>query len=241
MNQITFEYIKRVIILILLVLFTWSYFYTPPDVYALKYINNAIKYPLQKYSYILPLFSILIYIYFPKIKVPNGSAFYVQFNTVYLPDILGMFFWIVAWFLFFLPDNSAPTFVRYFILLFFGSFALIYVMSAVKYAVSWYLFDKDTFIWSDKNGIDKVSLHDVISIVPYKKELPQWIAPLIILLGRGKPVATGAGLISMSSSPELGMEITTKSGKKIRIMENFLKKNKEFIKSFQELIKRSEL
>ena len=240
MKQVISEYIKRVVILFLLVLFAWSYFYTSPNIHELKYANDAIKYPFKNYSYALLFFSIFLYLYFPKVKVPKGAAFYVQFNTVYLPDILGMFFWLVVWFLFFMPDNSAPLFVRYFILLFFGGFALIYVMSAVKYAVSWYQFEKDNFIWSDKNGVDKVSLNDIVSVVPYKKELPKWVAPLIILLGRGKPVATGAGLISMSSSPESGMEITTKSGKQIRIMENFLKKNRAFTKSFQELVKRSD-
>jgi len=182
--------------------------------------------------------NILIYIYLPRPNIPNGAAYYTRFNAVYLADILGVFLWTGAWMFFFLPDDSAPMVVRYIFLLFFAVFALAIVLPTVKYASNWYLFTEDSFQWSDTDGIGKVSLKDIVSIKPYKKQLPKWVAPLIILFGRGQPVATGAGMISMSSSPEIGMEITTRSGKKIKVMANYLEADKVFTERFQELEKK---
>ena len=142
---------------------------------------------------------------------------------------------LFAWMLFFLPDDFAPMVVRYIFLLFFAVFALAIVLPTVKYASNWYLFTEDSFQWSDEDGIGNVPLKDIVSIKPYKKQLPKWVAPLIILFGRGQPVATGAGMISMSSSPEIGMEITTKSGKKIKVMANYLEADEVFTEHFQEL------
>ncbi len=196
-----------------------------------------IAHPLRIYSYLLLLLAILIYLYLPKPKIPQGAAYYIRFNSVYLPDVLGMLLWLGAWMFFFIPDDSAPMFVRYFLLSFFGIFALAIVLPTLKYAASWYLFTEDTFEWSGAEGTGKVPLKDIVSIKPYKKQLPKWVAPLIILFGRGQPVATGAGMISMSSSPEIGMEITLKSGKKIKVMANYLEDNKVFSERFQEIEK----
>ncbi len=198
----------------------------------------SVSHPLRIYSYLLVLLSILIYIYLPRPNIPNGAAYYTRFNAVYLADILGVFLWTGAWMFFFLPDDSAPMVVRYIFLLFFTVFALAIVLPTVKYASNWYLFTEDSFQWSDKDGIGNVPLKDIVSIKPYKKQLPKWVAPLIILFGRGQPVATGAGMISMSSSPEIGMEITTRSTKKIKVMANYLEADKVFTERFQELEKK---
>jgi len=58
---------------------------------------------------------------------------------------------------------------------------------------------------------------------------------LIVLFGRGKVGATGIGSLAASSNPEIGMEITTTSGKKIKVMANYLEADEVFTKSFQEL------
>jgi len=199
----------------------------------------SIRYPLRGYSYLLIILAILIYVYLPREQIPKGAAYYTKFNAVYLADILGFSLWSAAWMLFFLPDDSAPLLVRYFLLLFFGIFALVVIVSTVKYASSWYLFSENSFLWSDKNGLGKVSLDDIVSIKPYKRQLPKWVAPLLILFGKGEPIATGAGLISMSSAPEIGVEILTKSGKKIKVMQNYLEADKMFIKRFKELENRT--
>jgi len=195
----------------------------------------SVGHPLRIYAYLLLLVSVLIYIYLPRPNIPDGAAYYTRFNAVYLPDVLSAFLWMGAWMFFFLPDDSAPMAVRYFLLLFFGIFALAIVLPTVKYASNWYLFMEDSFQWSDENGIGKVSLSDIVSVKPYKRQLPKWVAPLIILFGRGQPVATGTGMISMSSSPEIGMEIATKSGKRIRVMANYLEADEVFTKHFKEL------
>jgi len=181
---------------------------------------TSIRYPLEYYSYLLILLSILIYIYVPKPKVPEGASYYARFNAVYLADILGFSLWTGAWIFFFLPDDSAPVFVRYFLLLFFGIFALAIILPTIRYASNWYLFTKDSFQWSDTDGIGKVSLQDIVAIKPYKRELPKWVAVLIVLFGRGNVGATGIGSLAASSTPEIGMEITIKSGKKIKVMCN---------------------
>ncbi|WP_296824780.1 hypothetical protein [Sulfurovum sp.] len=210
-------------------------FYRLESNFMRREVPDAIRYPLENYAYLLILLSVFIYIFIPKPIVPKGAAYYTRVNAVYLPDVLGVFLWTGAWMFFFLPDDSAPMAVRYFLLLFFGIFALAIVLPTVKYASNWYLFTEDSFQWSDENGIRKVSLDDIVSVKPYKRQLPKWVAPLIILFGRGQPVATGAGMISMSSSPEVGMEITIKSGKRIRVMANYLEADKVFTKRFQEL------
>jgi hypothetical protein len=125
-------------------------------------------------------------------------------------------------------------------LFFFGGFALAIILPTIKYASNWYLFTEKTFRWSDENGIGKVSLHDIISIKPYKKQLPKWVAVLIVLFGRGKVGATGMGSLAASSTPEIGMEITTKSDKKIKVMANYLEADEVFTKRFQELEKKVE-
>ena len=203
-------------------------------------LNDApvpVSHPLRLYSYIVLVFALLVYFILPRPKVPEGAAYYTRFNAVYLADSLGVFLWTGSWMFFFLPDDSAPMFVRYFLLSFFGIFALAIVLPTIKYAASWYLFTEDTFEWSGTEGIGKVPLKEIVSIKPYKKQLPKWVAPLIILFGRGQPVATGTGMISMSSSPEIGMEITLKSGEKIKVMANYLEADKRFTKQFQELEK----
>lgn len=200
---------------------------------------SSIKYPLENYSYLLILLSILVYIFIPKPKVPQGAAYYTRLNAVYLADILGFFLWMFAWFFFFLPDDSAPLFVRYFFLSFFGIFALAIVLPTTQYASNWYLFTKDSFQWSDRDGIGKVSLQDIVSIKPYRRELSGWIAVLIVLFGRGKVGATGIGSLAASSNPEIGMEITTTSGKKIKVMANYLEADEVFTERFQDLEKRS--
>jgi len=212
-------------------------FYIPMIGFMLREAPTSIKYPLEYYSYFMILLALLIYFKMPKIKVPEAAAYYTRLNAAYLPDILGFSLWTFAWIFFFLPDDSMPVFVRYFLLLFFGIFALAIVLPTIKYASNWYLFTEDSFQWSDTEGIGEVLLQDIVSIKPYKRQLPKWVAPLIILFGRGQPVATGAGMISMSSSPEIGMEITIKSGKKIKVMANYLEADKVFTERFQELEK----
>jgi hypothetical protein len=198
----------------------------------------SVSHPLRIYSYLLLLLAILIYIYLPRPSIPSGAAYYTRLNAVYLPDVLSVFLWLGAWMFFFLPDDSAPMVVRYIFLLFFAIFALVIVLPTVKYASNWFLFTEDSFQWSDTDGIGSVPVKDVVSIKPYKKQLPKWVAPLIILFGRGQPVATGAGMISMSSSPEIGMEITIRSGKKIKVMANYLEADEVFTERFQTLEKK---
>lgn len=50
----------------------------------------------------------------------------------------------------------------------------------------------------------------------------------------------GAGMISMSASPEIGMEITLKSGKKVKVMANYLEADEVFTQRFQALEERVE-
>ena len=209
-----------------------------PESYESKYAPSSLKYPLRPYSYLLIVLSFLIYIFMPRSKIPNGAAYYTRFNAVYLADTLGFFLWAAAWIFFFLPDNSSMHFGQYILLFFFAPFALAIILPTIKYASNWYLFKEGSFEWSDKDGIGKVPLKDIVSIKPYKRQLPKWVGPLMILLGRGNAVATGAGMVSMTSSPEIGMEITTKSGKKIKVMANYLEADEVFTKRFQELEKK---
>ncbi len=203
--------------------------------FSLSYAPVSIKYPLEYYSYLLILLSILIYVYLPKPKVPVGAAYYTRFNAVYLADILGFFLWTAAWMFFFLPDDSAPMFVRYFMLFFFAIFALAIVLPTIKYASNWYLFTEKSFRWSGSGGVQRVALSEIVSVKPYKRQLPKWVAVLIVLFGRGNVGATGMGSLAASSAPEIGMEITTKSGKKIKVMANYLESDEVFTERFQEL------
>ena len=206
-------------------------------------LNDApvsVGHPLRMYSYFLLVFSLLIYLMLPKPKVPEGAAYYTRFNAVYLADALGVFLWTGAWMFFFLPDDSAPMFVRYLLLLFFGIFALAIVLPTIKYASNWYLFTEKTFRWSDADGIGSISTNDIVSIKPYKRQLPKWVAVLIVLFGRGNVGATGMGSLAASSTPEIGMEITTKTGKKIKVMANYLEADEVFTERFQEIEKKVE-
>lgn len=211
--------------------------YKSERTFSLKDAPLFISHPLQNYAYILLIIAILIYKYIQRPNIPSGAASYASFNAVYLPDALSIFLWLGGWMLFFLPDDSAPMVVRYIFLLFFVVFSLAIVLPTAKYASSWYKFTEDSFLWSDASGVGHILIKDIVSIKPYKKQLPKWVAPLIILFGRGQPIATGAGMISMSSSPEIGMVITTKKGQKIQVMANYLNSNKMFTERFKELRK----
>ena len=186
------------------------------------------------------ILTLLVYLMLPRPKVPKGAAYYTRFNAVYLADTVGFFFWMAAWMFFFLPDDSSMPFGQYILLLFFAPLALAMIFPTIKYASNWYLFTEDSFEWSDKDGIGKIPLKDIVSVKPYKKQLPKWVGPLMILFGRGNAVATGAGMISMSASPEIGMEITLKSGKKVKVMANYLEADKVFTQRFQALEKKVE-
>lgn len=203
--------------------------------YMMENVPDSLAHPYRNYAYVLLLLAILIYIYLPRPKVPEGAASFTRVNAVYLPDMLGMSLWLAAWMFFFLPDDSAPVFVRYFLLSFFGLFALAIILPTIKYASSWYLLTDDLFQWSDGSGTGAVALKDIVSVKPYKKQLPKWVGPLMILLGRGDPVAAGAGMISMSASPEIGMEVTTKFGQKIKVMANYLEADDAFTERFRAL------
>jgi len=85
------------------------------------------------------------------------------------------------------------------------------------------------------NGLESVSLKDIVSIEPYKRQLPKWVAWLIILFGRGQPGATGIGMITGASAPEIGMEITTKAEKKIKVIANYLESDEVFTEHFKEI------
>lgn len=204
-------------------------------------LNSApvwVAYPLRIYAYFLLVLTLFVYLILPKPKLPQGAAYYTRFNAVYLADTLGFFLWIAAWIAFFAHDDSSMYFGQYILFFFFAPFALAIILPTIKYASNWYLFREDSFEFSDKDGIGKVSLQDIVSIKPYKRELPKWIAPLMILFGRGNPVATGTGMISMSASPEIGMEITLKSGNKIKVMANYLEADEVFTQRFKELEKK---
>ncbi len=193
-----------------------------------------IKYPLRKYSLFLLLISALIYFLLPRIKVPKGGAYYTRFNAVYLPDVMAFVLWIGVFVLFNAPDDSLPMAVRYFFL-FFGILPLTFVLITVKYASSWYLFKDNYFQYSGRGGFHKIPLQDIISVKPYTRRLPKWIAPLIMIFGRGNPGSTGLAVLSSISTSEIGMEITTKSGEKIKVMANYLKSDKAFTECFQQL------
>lgn len=202
---------------------------------TLNKVPVSIGYPLRNYSYFFIFFSLLIYLLIPKTKVPEGAAHYKRLNAVYLVDALSLLLWMVAWILFFLPDDSIPLLVRYFFLLFFGIFALAIILPTNKYASNWYLFTEDAFVWSGTEGIEKVLLDDIIAVEPYKRQLPKWVAPLIILLGRAQAGPTGVGMITATAAPEIGMKIITKSGKCIEVMANYLESDTRFTKKFQAL------
>ncbi len=214
--------------------------YQAQNRFSLSYAPTSIKYPLEYYAYLLIVLSILIYIFVPKPKIPKGAAYHTRISAVYMPDILSVFLWTAAWMFFFLPDDSAPMFVRYFMLFFFAIFALAIVFPTIGYASNWYLFTEKSFQWSDFSGIGHVKLDDIISVKPYKRQLPKWVGMLIILFGKGQPGATGMGILASTSAPEIGMEITIKSGKKIKVMANALESDKEFTQRFQELEKKME-
>ena len=61
---------------------------------------------------------------------------------------------------------------------------------------------------------------------------------LIVLFARGKVGVTGIGSLVANSNLEIGMEITTISGKKIKVMANYLEADAVFTERFQELEKR---
>lgn len=208
--------------------------------FSLNYAPVSVRYPLEYYSYLLIVLAFLIYILIPKPTVPEGAAYYTRLNAVYLPDVLGTFLWTGAWMFFFLPDDSAPAGVRYFLLIFFAIFALAIVFSTLKYVVSWYLFTEDSFQWSDKDGTGSIAVNDIVSVNPYTRQLPKWVAPLIILFGRGQPGATGVGMLSGTAAPEVGMELTTNTEKKIRVMANYLESDEVFTERFQALEKKLE-
>lgn len=208
--------------------------------FSLSFAPASIRYPLEYYSYLLIALALLVYIIIPKSTVPEGAAYSIKLNAVYLPDLLSFSLWGAGWVFFFLPDDSAPTVVRYVFLLFFVIFALALIFPTIKYASSWYLFAENSFRWSGKDGIESVSLDDIISIKPYTRQLPKWVAPLIILFGRGQPGATGIGMLSATAAPEVGMEIATNTGKKIRVMANYLESDETFTARFQELEKKVE-
>jgi len=200
----------------------------------------SMAHPLRIYAYLLLILTILVYLMLPKPKVPNGAAYYTRFNAVYLADTVGFFFWTAAWMFFFLPDDSSMPFGQYILLLFFVPLAIAFILPTIKYASNWYFFTEDSFEWSDMDGIGKVPLKNVVSVKPYKRQLPKWVGPLMILFGRGNAVATGAGMISMSTSPEIGMEIMLKSGKKVKVMANYLEADDVFSQRFQALEKKLE-
>jgi len=199
-------------------------------------IPHSLRHPLQKYAYISFMIALLIYILLPLPSLPKNAAYYIRFNAVYLPDFLAFSLWSVGLF-FFLLDIDMPTFIRYFFLLFFGIYALTIIYHVTGYTYRWYRFKSDIFEYSDRYGIKRIKLNDIITVTPYKKRIPKWIGIIITILGRGDPGTTGIGIFSLFSTPETGIEITTVSGEKIRIMTNFLHADKEFTKRLQELAK----
>lgn len=214
-----------------------SYFklYDAKNPSSLRDIPVAIEHPLRIYSYMLLILSLLFYFMLPKPRIPEGAAYYTRFNAVYLPDLLGFSLWVGAWIPFFASDDSMPMAIRSFLLLFFAIFALAILLPTIKYASSWYLLDEDLLRWSDESGINTISTDDIVSIKPYKKVISKWVALLIVAFGRGKVGATGIGSLAASSTPEVGVQITTSKDKSIKIMANYLEADDNFTKMLEEL------
>ena len=165
--------------------------------------------PLKNYSYIMLILALLAYLFGPKTKIPEGAAYY---SKILVMDIFSYLYWLVGMMILFfdldVDDNLIGQVV--FIFLVFGTLPLYLMWYSVKLSSRWYRFTKDTFQLSDAEGVQSVALNDIESAEPYAK--------------RKYPF----------SPSEMGMQIITKSGKKIRMMSNNLETDEIFMKHLQE-------
>jgi len=208
--------------------------------FLLRNAPVSLRHPLRTYAYAMGVLSFLLYLVIPKIKVPAGAASYARLNSVYLPDMLSFAMWTAGWIFFFAGTASMPQAARLSLVFFFSAFAVLLFVPVSRIAVTWYQFTQHSFAWSGADGIQSIRLEDIISVNPYVKKLPKWIVPLIVLLGRGAPTFTGIGMLTATSSTEIGMDIVTKEGKTIRVMANYLQSSRAFTEQFQALERRIE-
>jgi len=164
---------------------------------------------LKDYSYLLLILALLAYNIGPKTKIPEGAAYY---SKILVLDIIGFVEWTGAmiFFFFVLINERNSTAEVIFIFLIFGLVPLFIIWYSVKLSSRWYLFTEDAFQWSDIDGVQSISLNDIELAEPYVKSKYPF------------------------ASAEMGMMITTKSGKKIRLMSNNLETDEMFIQHLQE-------
>jgi len=167
-------------------------------------------YPLENYFYLLIFLAVLAYMFGPKAKIPDGAAYY---SKILLLDIMGFAFW--AGMVMFVLSMTAASHISLVgavvVLMFFGIYPLYILWLSVKFSSRWYLFDDDVFRWSDADGVQSIALSDMVSAEPYVMK---------------KYVASVA---------EMGIQIKTKLGKKIKIISNNLEADEKFMKRLREL------
>ncbi len=166
--------------------------------------------PLKDFSYLLIILALLVYLLGPKTKIPQGAAYY---SKILILDIIGFVEWTGAmiFFFFVLLNERNSTVEVIFIFLIFGVVPLFIIWYSIKLSIRWYLFTDDVFRWSDSEGVQSVALNDIELAEPYVKKK------------------------YVFSPSEMGMQITTKSGKKINVVSNNLEADEVFMKHLQGL------
>ncbi len=165
---------------------------------------------IRDYSYIIIIFALFIYIFGPKTKIPDGAAYY---SKILVLDIVGFVSWtgamMLIFFIFLDAQDSILGAITFFTI--FAVLPLYIVWYSIKLSSKWYIFTGDTFIWSDAEGVQSVKLKEIELAEPYVKRK------------------------NLFSSAEMGIVITTKLGKKIKIMSNNLEADTLFMRNLQDL------
>jgi len=164
----------------------------------------------SEYAYVLMILALVVYIFGSKREIPEGAAYY---SKIFVLDIIVFISWTGAMMLVFfvLRNGRDSIFGAMVFFLIFAILPLFLAWYSVQLSSKWYYFTESDFHWLDKNGVQSVSLDDIDFADAYVKR-------------------------NYSLSPaEMGVVITTKWGKEVKIMSNHLEADTMFLRNLQDL------
>jgi len=194
LKPMTREYIRKFSVLLLILFFVWMF-------------NSPLW---ENYAFIPMALAILIYLFGPKTKLPEGAAHYSKISVL---DLLGYAFWFCFTMLFyssFAESSGKDLLMAISLFTLFSILPLYLIWLSVHYSGKWYLFSKNTFKWADSGGVQTIALSDIQDVEPYQRKIHSYYPE------------------------EIGIVISTKS-KKIKILSNNLQVDETFIKHLREL------
>jgi len=181
--------------------------------------------------FVLSALALALYLFIPRVDLPDGALIYERVPAVYGPDAIGFFVEPVLFALPFWARSGEPYLWEDFGLLVHPAAVLtwpIALMSsailvvAARYASFWLVIEDDGFRIHRTSGERYIGYEDIERVTGYRRALPAWLgwlAPLLALSGR-----SGAAAALALARDDIGLRLVLKDGDTVSIAKDSFEK-----------------